>query len=265
MSIIKMHLILAINPLTQAVAKIGKIWADGLSNNAEKMDDRIKTSIPDEMTYLSKLADTSELEFRRVIDPSFTNRKGEDKNKINATQAYKIRKSYPKYQRNRTHMFETVDGVTAKRFKDRVQASQDTYAERVSETTLAFTGIKSLESGPARIVIFWLTGDPKARGLIRPADRIMAPSEPFSVTTPEKRNLLRQALSTRLIQSGMRIVHSALSGSIITEMNNVGNSVVQGYLDPSLGLESFTPGGASHLDFIKENGQLFLSVKVSQV
>ncbi|GAG39912.1 unnamed protein product, partial [marine sediment metagenome] len=140
-----------------------------------------------------------------------------------------------------------------------------TYAERLSETTLAFTGIKSIESGPVRIAIFWLTGDIRARDLVRQADQVMVPSEPYNITIAEKRSSLRQVLNSRLIQSGIAIMHAQLNDAVMTEVNTLDNSLVQGFINPLIGLQPFAPGGDSHLDFIKENDQLYLSVKVSTV
>ncbi|MBI4835106.1 MAG: trypsin-like peptidase domain-containing protein [Planctomycetes bacterium] len=265
MSTVKLWIKLAVNPLTTAVPKMAELWANGLSNNADKLIDRIKTTIPDEITYLSRIAEPAEQEFRKVLDPAFISRKGKNKNRINATQAYKIKQAWARYLKNLEYMFENVDGVAAKRFKDKVQASKDAYADRLSETTLALTGVKALESGPARIAVFWLSGDSKAKGLMRAADQYVAASEPFNVTTMEKRNSLRSLLFARLIQGGITIIHAGMGMPVITEVNTLLNSLVQGMIDPMLGLESFTPGGASHVDFIKDNGQLFLEVKVSQV
>ncbi|MBI4834893.1 MAG: trypsin-like peptidase domain-containing protein [Planctomycetes bacterium] len=265
MSTTRIWIKLAINPLTTAVPQMAELWANGLSNNAGKLIDRLQAVIPDEVSYLSRLAEPAQQEYQKVLDPSFISRKGKNKAKINTTQAYKIKKAWTKYLKNLNFMFETIDGVVAKRFKDKVDSSKEAYAERLSETTLSLTGIKSLESGPARIAVYWLTGDSKAKGLMRASDEYVVPSEPFNVTTVEKRNSLRALVMSRLIQSGMAIMHSSLSKPLIDELNLLDNSLVQGMIDPALGLESFAPGGASHLDFVKENGQLFLEVKVSQV
>ena len=256
-----MNILLAVNPLTTAQPKIGKVWSDGLSNNAGKIDERRKESIPDEITYLSKVAEPSEQEFRKLIDAAFISRSGKNKAGINATQANKIKKAWRKYQRNWDHQFAD----DAKRFKDKVKAAEDTYAEKVSETTLALTGLKSLESGPARIAVYWLTGDPKARGLMRPADHEVEPSQPFNITTATQRNSLRALLFSRLVQSGMAILHANFDTTVISDMNALDNHLAQSLVDSSLGLTPFASGGVSHLDFVVENGQLFLSIKVSQI
>ncbi|MBI4834525.1 MAG: hypothetical protein HY811_06880 [Planctomycetes bacterium] len=265
MSITRIWIKLAINPLTQAVPKMAELWSEGLTGNADKLIERLKAVIPDEMSYLSKMAEPAEQAYQNVLDPAFVSRRGKNKSKINASQAYKIKRAWAKYLRNLDHAFETVDGVTAKRFKDNVIAAKEDYAERLSESTLALTGIKALESGPARIAVYWLSGDSKAKGMMRAADLYMAPSEPFNVTTAEKKNSLRVLLISRLIQGGISIIQGGMGMPLITEVNTLLNSLVQGMVDPALGLESFAPGGASHLDFVKDNGQLFLSVKVSQV
>lgn len=256
-----MNILLAVNPLTTAQPKIGKVWSDGLSNNAGKIDDRRKESIPDEIAYLSKIAEPAEQEFRKLLDAGFVSRKGKNKAEINRVQAFKIKKAWLKYLRNWEHQFAD----DAKRFKDKVKAAENTYAERVSETTLAFTGVKSLESGPARIAVYWLTGDAKARGLLRAADQEVEPSQPFNITLANQRNSLRALLLSRLVQSGMSILHANFDSAVIADVNTVDNHLAQSLIDPGLGLVPFAPGAASHLDFVVENGQLFLSVKVSQI
>jgi len=261
----KLWLVLAVNPLTEGLAKIGKVWSDGMANNAAKIDDRRKTSIPDEMTFQSKIAEPSEQEYRRVLDPAFVSRSGKHKDDINFTQAYKAKNAWKKYRRNWNHQFETVDGVVAKRFIDQVKAAEDTFAENASKISLALTGLKTLESGPVRIALYWLSGDSKAKGLLRPADRIMEPSEPFSITTVERRNSLRAILSSRLMQSGSAIMHSQFNAAVITSMNDQDNHIAQSLVDPGIGLVPFANGAESHLDYVVENGQLFLSVKVSQI
>ena len=230
-------------------------------NNASKIDKRRKQAIPDEIAYQSKMAEPSELEFRQVIDPALVSRKGKHKAGINRTQAYKVKRAFEKYQRNWDRQF----AEDAKLFKEKVRSAQDTFAKGASEIPLALTGIKSLESGPVRIAVFWLSGDSRARGLLRPADRTVEPSEPFNITTPEQRNSLRALLLARLVQSGAAILHAQLDPAVVTEMNTVDNHLAQSMVDPGLGLMPFATEALSHLDYIVENGQLFLSVKVSQV
>ncbi|MBI4834966.1 MAG: hypothetical protein HY811_10360, partial [Planctomycetes bacterium] len=44
------------------------------------------------------------------------------------------------------------------------------------------------------------------------------------------------------------------------------NGIIQGFVDPALGLDSFTTGGLSHMDYILDGEKrLWLDVQVSQV
>ena len=261
----QMDLLLAINALTEANPKMAQLWSTGLTNNTDKLVERIGQIIPDEVAYLTKMAEPALQEYRSVIDPAFISRKGRGKAHISNAQGYKLKKGWSKYERNRTHMFETVDGIPAKRYKDKVAAAKDNYSERVGETTLALTGMKVLESGPARTAGFWLTGDAKARGLMRKADKEVQPSVPFCVTWPANKGTLRQVLNSNIIRSGIAIIHSSFDASMILSENDRLNHLVQSMVDPATGLMPFATGAESHLDFVKQGGQMYLSVKVTQI
>jgi hypothetical protein len=261
----QIDILLAINALTEAKPKMASLWSTGLSNNAEKLFDRVNELIPNEEAYLSKIAEPALQEYRSLIDPSFVSRKGRGKDRITNAQAYKLKKGWLKFKRNKNYMSETVDGVVAKRFKDKVEAAKNNYAERVGETTLSLTGVRGVESGPVRTAIYWLSGDPKARGLMRTADREIQPSIPFCITWVDNKSTLRQVLNTNLIRSGIAILHSGVDAAVITDENTKLNHLIQTVVDPGIGLVPFATGANSHLDFVKEGGQLYLSVKVTQI
>lgn len=227
--------------------------------------ERITELIPNEEAYLTKMAEPALQEYRSLVNPAFLSRRGRNKDHITNAHGYKLKKGWLKYKRNRNYMFETVDGVIAKRFKDKVTAAKNNYSERVGETTLALTGVKGIESGPARTAVFWLTGDAKARGLLRQADREVQSSMPFCVTWPENKGTLRQMLNTNIIRSGIAVIHSGFDSAIVTDENTKLNHLVQSMVDPGIGLVPFATGALSHLDFVREGGQLYLSVKVSQI
>lgn len=254
-----MDLMLAVNVMTRAVPKIGETWGDGAVQNANKMYERRNTRIASEMDYLN-YAELAQQESQNVISPSFISRSGKHKNQIDRVRAHKLKKGWEKAATAWEHQM----GNGAEPFKNKVRAMQGVYGKRVSETTLAFTGIRAIESGPVRIAICFISGDPRSRGLLRPSDRILQPSQPFSITAPEKRNSLRILLNSRLIQNGMAVLHSELDPAVINEVNQINNSLAQSLVDPSLGIIAFTTGGLSRLDYVNETGQLYLAVRVAR-
>jgi hypothetical protein len=72
-------------------------------------------------------------------------------------------------------------------------------------------------------------------------------------------------LNERIIQAGIRIIKSNFSAAVIAEENAQDNHLVQSLVNPALGLVPFATGAESRIDFITENNQLFLEIKVSQI
>ncbi|MBI4834410.1 MAG: hypothetical protein HY811_06300, partial [Planctomycetes bacterium] len=74
------------------------------------------------------------------------------------------------------------------------------------------------------------------------------------------------ALEHRLVQAGANIVKNNYDAAVIAEQNTITNRIVQGFVDPSLGLEYFTTAGITHVDLILDaSKRLRLDVQVSQV
>ncbi|MBI4834680.1 MAG: hypothetical protein HY811_07685 [Planctomycetes bacterium] len=264
MSIIRSHVRLAVDFRASAPARVIAQWAEGLKLNAERINEKRQTMIPNEETYQSKLAKPSTDKFAPFVNPSFTSEAGLDSGDIINKQGANVRDSYIDYKEALDWVFATVDGVSAKRYKELVDLAREEFSRGTAKRSLPFTGIKIEELGPAPIASCWLVGDQLVVGKLRNADKVLE-GGPFLVTKTKKRAALKAALTQRLIQAGAAIIRANFSPAVITAQNNLTNELVQGFIDPALGLDSFTTGGASRIDYVMDKDDLWLEVQVSQV
>jgi len=157
-----------------------------------------------------------------------------------------------------------VDGIPAKRFKELVDLAQSEFSRGTAKRTLPFTGVKIEELGPAPIAVRWLVGDDLVVGKLRDADKVIE-GGPYLITKIKKRAALKAALVQRLVQAGATIVRANFSPVVITAQNDLTNELIQGFINPLLGLEPFATGGTSRVDYIMDKDDLWLEVQVSTV
>lgn len=246
-------------PATRVVTK----WVDALKNQAPRIYEKILLRIPDQQKFMDRLANVSGKAYEPVINPNFVSRAGTAKDKIAANQVSNLKRSYDKYVKKLARVFETVDGVEAKRFKELVDLMKDDFATGVALRTLPFTGTKIEGRSAATIATLWLVNDPRAPGLLRNADELLF-GGPFEVPTAEGKPGFKAGLQGRLTQAGANIMKGNFVPSTLAQENNRTNELVNGFRDPLKNIVEFTTGGDSHVDYVMSNTeQLLLEVKVS--
>jgi hypothetical protein len=239
-------------------------WVDGLKSNAQRIYEKINARIPNSHRFENRIADPASIAFRPVLNPAFISKHGLAQGDLVTKQAANIKRSYDKYRRSVDYAFATVDGIPAKRFKDRIDAKREDFADGVADRTLPLTGVKIESAGPVVIAGLWLVNDSKVSDMLRAGDRVVE-GGPYLITTLERRPDLKAILTQRLTRGGANILRADLTTSVISAVNAGTNGLVQGLVDPGLGLHPFATGGDSRVDYIAENGQLFLEIQVSQI
>ena len=239
-------------------------WAERLVAMAQKINERRKERIPDGERFIQRIAGVAAKAWRSVINPAFKSRAGMDSADITTNQGAKVQESFQKYERQCDHIFETVDGVPAKRYIDLVQQAKEGYKNGMAKHTLPFTGSKMQGRGISSLAALWLTADPITEGELRGADIIVA-GGPYKVCPDGKKPGLKVLLAQRLTQAGSIIVKSGFDATVMTKQNQLTCEQVQGFVDPALDLIPFVAGGDSHVDFIYESGVFYLEIKVSKM
>jgi len=249
---------------TIGAEEAAELWKERLTAMAERLNQRRKARIPDGESFIQRLAGPSAKAWRDVINPAFTSRSGVDGTDIAANQAAKIQQAFLKYQRQLDFLFETVDGIPAKRYKELVERGQQDYLEGLAKYTLPFTGSKMQGRGISPLAALWLTKDPITEGEIRAGDDVVA-GGPYLICPTSKKPGLKAMLNQRLIQAGSNIVKSDFNATVMTKQNQLTCEQVQGFVDPALDLVPFVAGGDSHVDYIVDKGVFYLEIKVSKM
>jgi len=246
------------------VNRIVEAWARTLQTEAPDMYAKILERIPDEKRFVERLAQASHDGYAPSLNPAYTNKSGQPANEIEAAQASNLKRSYEKYLQKLQYMFETVDGVVAKRFKEMVDLMKEKFRNGVAERTLPFTGTKIEGRGCAPIAALWLVADVRVLDYLRAGDKVIA-GGPYRVCLADAVAGFKTALNQRLIQAGAAIVKSNFDASVTTAQNDRINHLVQSLIDPGLGLTPFSTGGISHVDYITKDKQLFLEIQVDRI
>lgn len=239
-------------------------WVESCQLNAERINAKRKAKIPNADVFSAKLAGASSKVYRQVLNPNFVSRKGLDAREIANRQGENLKNAYEKYNQGLNYAFETVDDETAKRYKDRVAKGKAHYKKGAGYKVNPFAGSRIYERGIMTLAGEWLTADPQVAGHLRPADKLVT-GAPIMICRIEARSSLRVVLAGRLQQAGATIVDSTYDQTEIKKQNNITNQLVNGLVDPALGLVKFTTGGASCVDFVKDKQALsHLHIKVSK-
>ncbi len=238
-------------------------WAEGFKRNAKVINERRKARIPHGEAFTQRLAGVSSKAYRQVINPDFVSRAGLSAKEIVNRQAANLGRAYKKYDQALDFVYRTEDGVEAKRFKERIDAAREHYAEGTARKVLPFTGEPGAR-GPIALAGLWLTNDPIIEGELRGMDE-MVEGNPVLITKLASRPALKAALASRLQQAGAAIVESGFDAAIMQRENDITNEIVQGLVDKTLNLVAFATGGDSHVDYSTElKGVFCLDIQVTK-
>jgi hypothetical protein len=239
-------------------------WARTLKEESPEMYAKLLSRIPDMQRFVERLAQPANDAFKGFVNPAFTSKRGQGASEIETAQGSNLKRSYDKFLKKLGYMFETVEGVAAKRFKDLVDLMKPIFGTGISERLLPFTGTKIEGRGCVPIAVHWLVKDKRVLDWLRAGDNVLE-GGPYLVTFPNQVPEFKAALTGRLIQAGAAIVKSNYDPIVMAAQNTRINHLVQSFVNPGLGLMPFATGALSHVDYIKDGDQLFLEIQMNQI
>ncbi len=242
--------------------RIEDAWVRNLKAEAPDMYAKLLARIPDMGRFTERIGQPSSDGFGNYVNPAFISRTGENAAAIRAGQAANLKRTYRKYAAKLKFLFETVDGIPAKRYLERVEAMREAFRHGVLERTIPFTGTKAEGLGCTPLALMWLVADHTIGDQLRAGDKME--KAPFRICRIEDVSPFKAALAGRLNQAGAALVKAEYDPAVIAAQNDRTNRIVQNFVDPGLNLVPFATGGASHLDFILVDGQPFLEIRVTQ-
>ncbi|MFH1231742.1 MAG: hypothetical protein V1709_09630 [Planctomycetota bacterium] len=206
-------------------------WAGNLKNSSEVINSRRQAKIPDDGTFILKMAGRAAQNFREFVNPAYTTKGGRNQEDVQNTHKSNIVVAFNSWNDKINKAFETQDGVPAKLFKQMIDASKDRWALRAGAKTLRLTGDKIRGRGVAPIASLYLAGDTRAKAWIREAD--YADGEPYSITQTGHEPTLKVAMQQRFVQGGLSVIDSEFSTSVLTRQNTMNTDILNGLRDPA--------------------------------
>jgi len=259
------HCILGIDYLAAVPEWVGPRWNETLKGRAAHFAEQLKKLVPDESQFQQVIAGPANQAYGPFVNPAYVSRGGDEAPEIIAKHAVNLRQAYAKWLTQLDQIYETVEGVPTKRFKERAEVNLPHFLTGVARWTIPFTGVSVENRGPAPMAVFWLVGDPKVVGWLRPIDRVLE-GGPYRICVPTKSRGLKAMLLQQLVKAGVTMIKANFVPTVMTKVNQLTNEQVQGFVDPALSLVPFTAGGDSKVDYIlDENKQLYLEIKVSKM
>lgn len=256
-----------------------KKWMENYYAKARQISAHRRKSVGTVKDFQEKVVKPLMKGTAQYMSPNFHSRSGLSAKYILMKQRKSLEKAGRKYLKGLDQAFRTVDGVKAKKIKDKLEYSAQKYAWGMAELWTLIGRSPSGAKGPVVLAQLWLTGDKTVRDFLGEEDEILK-GGPILVPKPDLIKAFKTKLNRRLIQAG-NIIKGYISTDrpeypvqpCMEEENEQTNALVQLFARP--GFIPFAPGGPSHLDFrIKEIPeptdpdktikQLYLDIQVAQ-
>ncbi|HLD36586.1 MAG TPA: hypothetical protein VJC37_07670 [Planctomycetota bacterium] len=237
---IKLDLLITIPLSIEPAGDMPDKWAEGLTSNAMRVHDRMLESLPFDGEYQSKLAQPANQKWNPMIAPGFVSEAGKTQANIQRAHYKGLAGGYNKFVENYEAAFATVDGVEAKRFKERVNNAKNRWAEKVSQGILRITGDK-IRGRVVPQVLYWMTGDKRASKMTKHMEVLAG--LPYDFTASGLRQQFRSALSSLLVTAGITILKADMDATEISDQN--GRLVDLANRFSATGVKPFVVGGGA--------------------
>ena len=199
-------------------------WRDNLKNAAVFMHERLMAKIPDDGTFINVMAIPATKAYRSLLNPAFVSKSGRTAGNISDAHAKNMGKRFTRWLDHLNKAFAETNGVPAKIFKEKVDAGIDNWAIEVGDKVLRLTGDHIRGRSVVPITAFYLVGDERASGWIRPGD--VADGTPYNITNNLERTAVKAAIHQKLIQGGMMVINSEYQPAVLDEQNAINASLL---------------------------------------
>lgn len=215
----------------EAAADMPEKWASALVAQASKINDRRIAKIPDQGTFITKIADPSNHKFAPMVDSAFVSQSGVAAADIIRGQYKNLSDSFNHWNDKLALAFATEGGVVAKRFVDQVNNSKTNWADAIAQRTLRLTGDK-IRGMLASQAPYWMTGDYKANQMTNGHELLAG--APYDLTNGVLRQQFRAAVMGLIVQAGLTIIKADFLASVITAQNTALNALCSAYADAAI-------------------------------
>ena len=193
-------------------------WANGLTNNAELINDRRKEKIGDEGAFQTKVAAPSSKAWIPMVDAAFVSKAQRTKANIVRAHYKNLADGYIHWNDKLDLSFAEVNGVKAKRFKDQVNNSKDNWATAVTDKTLRITGDK-IRGRLGSQVGFWMTNDARSDQMVNGLTLI--DGGPYDGVYPGLEGPFKSAAMGLMLSTFIRILYADFLAAELLIQNEI--------------------------------------------
>ena len=271
MATIISHLKLIVPVIEEPPQELMDAFIKGCIRAAPKTYRHLKKALPDTKAVIKKLIKPSLKATESFLRPDYVTRRGlEIKDILTVSEAeieFRARRWLKK-----THLAFHKDPKERKR---EIEFKAVYYLKEMARLNLPFKGYKDIVRGVGPTGARWLTGDQTVLGRLGPGEILMGRPVDITRSGQASRCLrmrdapyrsigaarFRGRFIREILASGSKIIDADYRPSLLAQGNDKINRLVTGYARDKF--VPFTPGGASHVDFMKEVTRLFLDILVS--
>jgi len=234
-----------------------------LVTHADTINQRRKVRLPDDGTFAQLLATPAADKFKERVDFPTSTQGDRNADDIYSLQRNKLLRAYNKYNDGLDYAFEEVDGVSAKRFKNAVEAKQSNWEEEVARGTLRFTGSRARGRQVASVMGYWLTGDIQALQRLPDGSQVIE-GGPYDIALEDLKATLRASITQLLIQTGVVLVESGFDPDMFVRHNGRIKNMLEKLSDPLKAADWVITRIAdkSYCVWFVEDGQLKLETQI---
>jgi hypothetical protein len=245
-------------------AKMEAQWVRRFQLSAMSIFRKMLLSVPDWQAFQQKIADVSQEAWDGFIHPLFISKRGHTARDISNLRIENLKdeKAYKKWLLKVTHAFETVGGVEAKRFKEKIERTAHLWVKGVIKSTMRFSGDKVRGRGVTAIAGYFLAGDKRTVGMLPPGAQITN-GGPIDVTRRGLKSALKAGLVPKLVQAGTMISSAKYDAAVVLEQNTEINEIIKSVQDPAYAeFKPVVSDDNSYCLYIVEGANMWLEIQV---
>ncbi|MEW6027108.1 MAG: hypothetical protein AB1599_07435 [Planctomycetota bacterium] len=225
-------------------------WADRYYGAARHTSGQRRNAIRTQTDFREKMAKPILEATHGLISPNFISRSGLNAENIANKMKSNLldKRTANKYLKALDRTFRKVDGITAKKIKEKLPLGAADYTLKMTFGAWRMLGpLKESGAPPIMLAENFLTGEQNTANLLRDKDEVIA-GRPILITDPKNRGRFKKELHNQLMRSFKNIYELGYSPGSINRENDIINRLINNFLGE--GFDLFNTGGESHLDFV---------------
>ncbi len=252
------HLKLMVPVIEKPPPELMDTFIKGCLRAAPKTYRHLKKALPDTKAVIDKMIKPGLKATESFFNPEYGTRRGMKIKDIPAPSQDDIETWARRWLKGTQYAFEKDPKERIREIKFKAE----NYIRETAYSNLPFSGFGDKIRGVGPVGARWLTGDKSVLSLIGPGDTFKAP--PVNIIPTSRRDQaarFRGRFINQIVSAGSKIIKADYRPSLLAKGNDKINRLVSEYARDKF--VPFTPGGASHVDFIREPAYLFLDIQVS--